>query len=259
MNKSELILEYIIKEYLINNEPIGSSELKSRANIDLSPSTIRFYFKRLSEDGSISQVHISSGRIPTQEALKSYWRRAIQTDKPLKILDFSAIDKLVKKYGIYCMVGFIKQNHLLEVLNVGNKYLVLGFEKCEIAIRYNVRLEKFLADFIRNDIKSIRNITEQIGLTELSKILTSKIEEKSFQKSGEMTVYELAAQTKNENITTLTSSKFFDSLPNGVFFDELLPQGYMAIKQNVICEDEQAKMFSVCRIDRDFIEFLNRI
>ena len=73
IDKKEFLLQSIIKAYIEHLEPIGSKELKSMYELDYSPATIRGYFKKLGDEGFLAQEHISSGRTPTNEALKQYW------------------------------------------------------------------------------------------------------------------------------------------------------------------------------------------
>ena len=74
IDKKEFLLQSIIKAYIEHLEPIGSTQLKSMYDITYSPATIRGYFKKLGEEGFLAQEHISSGRTPTTEALKQYWK-----------------------------------------------------------------------------------------------------------------------------------------------------------------------------------------
>ena len=70
IDKKEFLLQSIIKAYIEHLEPIGSKELKSMYDLDYSTATIRGYFKKLGDEGFLAQEHISSGRTPTNEALK---------------------------------------------------------------------------------------------------------------------------------------------------------------------------------------------
>ena len=69
-NKRDLILNSIIEAYLQDNMPIGSNELGSRMSAAIPASTIRVYFKKLSDEGEITKLHISGGRIPTIASLR---------------------------------------------------------------------------------------------------------------------------------------------------------------------------------------------
>ena len=72
-SKRDMILNSIIEAYLRGGSPIGSNELGARMDVAIPASTIRVYFKKLSDEGEITQLHISGGRIPTVNAMRRYW------------------------------------------------------------------------------------------------------------------------------------------------------------------------------------------
>ena len=71
INKRDLILNYIIEAYLDENTPIGSVDLGLRMDGLIPASTIRVYFKKLSDEGALKQLHISGGRMPTVLTMKN--------------------------------------------------------------------------------------------------------------------------------------------------------------------------------------------
>lgn len=91
-SKQALILESIIQAYLKSKMPIGSSELQMKMTLGISPSTIRIYFKKLSEEGSLVQLHVSSGRVPTHRALQGYWQERIDTSLPVEIKNIEKLE-----------------------------------------------------------------------------------------------------------------------------------------------------------------------
>lgn len=70
--RQEKILDALIKEYISSAEPVSSKLLKTRADLDVSPATIRNDFKELTEAGYIDQPHTSAGRVPTQKAYRYF-------------------------------------------------------------------------------------------------------------------------------------------------------------------------------------------
>ena len=80
MEKKFLILESLIKEYIKHPAPISSSYLQRKLELNLSSATIRYYFKQLTEHGYLIKQHVSSGRIPSDMALKIYWRQKLKTE-----------------------------------------------------------------------------------------------------------------------------------------------------------------------------------
>ena len=77
MQKKYFLLNQMIKQYVKCQEPIGSESLKISLEGKISSATIRNSFKILGQEGVIVQTHISSGRIPTDLALRNYWRELL--------------------------------------------------------------------------------------------------------------------------------------------------------------------------------------
>jgi len=76
--KKENILFLLVKEYLETGQPVGSKTLVNKYSLDISPATVRNYFSSLEEAGYLDQLHPSSGRIPTNKALKFYINRVVE-------------------------------------------------------------------------------------------------------------------------------------------------------------------------------------
>lgn len=130
-DKKDLILESIIQTYLLDNAPIGSNELNS--NLCIPASTIRVYLKRLSDEGLITQLHISSGRIPTILTMQNYWQNfwEKEQDKNIHIKNESFLKELSKEFEIYCLVYGGRSLVLKEVLDLNAKFIVLDLSSIE--------------------------------------------------------------------------------------------------------------------------------
>ena len=89
MNEREqLILECLIGEYIKNGKPVGSQELLKRCEtlLKCSSATIRTHLNSLAQKGYLTQQHISSGRVPTNQAYRFY------VDEVVKITDMIDCD-----------------------------------------------------------------------------------------------------------------------------------------------------------------------
>jgi heat-inducible transcriptional repressor len=82
-DRQEEILNALIREYISGAEPISSKLLKEKANLDVSPATIRNDFQELTEAGYIAQPHTSAGRIPTEKAYKYFVDKLFTDEKEL--------------------------------------------------------------------------------------------------------------------------------------------------------------------------------
>lgn len=258
IDKESLILEKIISEYIKNPEPIGSEQLKSRLNIKISSSTIRSYFKKLESGGSLMQIHISSGRVPTILALKRYWEDALLPLDELNISDLNTLNYLADEMSIFATLKYQFENRFQELVNIESRYLLLIFDEFEVSIEYSNALERFLREFLGVDISELKSISSQVGAKTLTERLERASSLNSIENSGNR---ELARMFSNNSIS---ESLFFELL-NGDLIDrvedglEFFSKEYMWIKQDAKIENQDAKLLSIGHISRDFERFFNQL
>src|SRR5215471_12954627 len=75
------ILRLIIRSYVTSGEPVGSRTLAKLMEWRLSPATIRNIMSDLEEDGYLSQLHTSSGRIPSEKGYRFYVDNLVDSEK----------------------------------------------------------------------------------------------------------------------------------------------------------------------------------
>ncbi len=68
------VLGLLIRDYIENPRPVGSSSLVRKHNLQISPATVRADFAILEKNGFITQPHTSAGRIPTVRGYKYFVR-----------------------------------------------------------------------------------------------------------------------------------------------------------------------------------------
>ncbi len=260
IDKRSIILNSIIKEYLKKGLPISSNELKVKLNINMAASTIRVYFKKLSEEGSITQLHMSGGRIPTNKTLKEYWQRVLSPNKRIKFYDIDRIKKAIKEHGIYCMIKFYEKSFLKEIINVDERYLILVFDNGEIALKYNKKVEIFLKSFLEYELHEIYEISSQVGLKELANKLKSVLIDQNTIKEGEEFLLETSRKFSSSKLYEYyTNPLIFNKIENKIYFDNIIPEGMMAINQKAKIEDKDANMVCVGYLQNDFESFLEQI
>ncbi|MBI2252110.1 MAG: heat-inducible transcription repressor HrcA [Armatimonadetes bacterium] len=76
--RQEKILLALIEEFIDTAEPVGSSTLLNKHNLDCSSATIRNEMAYLESLGFLGQPHSSSGRIPLDEAYRFYVKYLLQ-------------------------------------------------------------------------------------------------------------------------------------------------------------------------------------
>jgi heat-inducible transcriptional repressor len=256
-NKKKIILYSIINEYIKDPSPIGSEQLKVIMDIDVSSATIRNYFKKLSNDGELKQLHTSSGRVPTSEALKNYWQDKIPMLFPIKFNSITNMTKLSKQLDIFYIYRFATSNILKKIINVDNEFLLLIFSDNQIAVNYNKKIEKFLQDFIGSSIDSLNSVLENVGIFSISKKIDNH-NIKNAKHSNAKKIMELIVNrlTSEEIGNSILNAKILDSKKNGIYFDDITPSGYMAIKDDVLINNRPAKFFCLGKLSSDFNIFL---
>ena len=167
MTKKELVLEKLIENYINTKKPISSSFLSNELE-NIAASTIRLYFKKLTEEGYLAQIHTSSGRIPTIKALEKYWEKKLLKNS-FYFDEIKEINKISKKYNISFFGIVDKSIYLKDVIKVENKFLILDFEKEQIVIPFNKKLYLFMQDLIGIDGINFFDIITQMGLNKIIK------------------------------------------------------------------------------------------
>jgi transcriptional regulator of heat shock response len=84
------ILKAITDEYIESGEPVGSSNLVEKYNLNCSPATVRNEMAHLSDQGFLQKPHTSAGRIPTPLGLR-YYISNLMKEKEVPVLQEVAI------------------------------------------------------------------------------------------------------------------------------------------------------------------------
>jgi heat-inducible transcriptional repressor len=258
ISKQDLILEAIIKAYLEDHLPIGSAELQAKMPIEISASTIRTYFNRLCNEGILMQLHISGGRIPTINALKKYWTQRLKTDTAIALGTLSHVRKTVIEYGLYCALELQDNEELKEVINVDGRFLLLVFDSGEVTISYSAEAAKFLNELLGFGIYELRAIASKVGFNELCTKLDKMLVGKVLFQEGEEVLYEMARDNENRPFYSFfKDAKSILELKDGIYFEEIVPMGYMALKQKAKIGSNDAKVLCLGRLNTDFEGFFN--
>jgi heat-inducible transcriptional repressor len=276
INKKEFLLHHIIKAYLTNLEPIGSRQLKDMYNISYSPATIRGYFRKLCDDGYLAQEHISSGRIPTIEALKEYWIGKLHFNLPQ--VDYDKLKSLSTSMGLSIFVKQQTTDTLHRVLNVDNIYMILEFYKANVysenkfalttaddsyavTIKFNLAFHKFLTDMIGRTFDEILDISLQVGARHLYAQLSGYIQNNIFEIINVKQFLNLAIDydIEEKELNLFLQGDIMMKINQGIYTEDLLPQGQIAICHNTKINKTNVKMLVVGDLSKDYEYFYEGI
>ncbi len=262
MGKKEMLLSRVIIEYLKRKEPIGSESLKTLMDTKISSATIRNYFKVLASEGLLFQPHISSGRIPTMEALKSYWYRQIDTRLTLKVDSLELIKNACFLNDVFCVVALEQSNRLKTITRVNEEKLLLEFEHIGITLPFSSAIERFLNELRGLELVDVRKIAFQVCAKNLLQSL-SCVQSRNLIRFGVGALIQAYKHNSNEqSFYSIIDGSIFDSLQSGIYCEEVLPEGYVAIMQDVVLEtqsDKKGRILCVGALDRDFAHFFDYV
>jgi len=276
LDKKEFLLHSIIRAYIEHCEPIGSSQLKSMYDISFSPATIRGYFKKLGEEGYLAQEHISSGRTPTIEALKEYWVKRLSFDLPH--ISYDRLESLANNMGLSVFIKQQTRDTLYRVLNVDDVYMILEFYKTStfssneyalttsedsyaVTIKYNVAFYKFLNDMVGRSFDEILDISLQVGARHLYTELSGYMQNNTFKIINTKNFLNIAVQNdlEEKEINLFLQGDVMPRLDAGVYVENLVPQGQIAICHNTNIDGTDAKILVVGNLNKDYEYFYKGI
>lgn len=230
-DKKDLILESIIQTYLLDNAPIGSNELNS--NLCIPASTIRVYLKRLSDEGLITQLHISSGRIPTILTMQNYWQNfwEKEQDKNIHIKNESFLKELSKEFEIYCLVYGGRSLVLKEVLDLNAKFIVL-------------------------DLSSIEKIALRVHFIDLVEKIASLRQNLICYRSNEERAYQIY---QNDEFVKLLDCQIHRHFKESLEFEPLFKEGFMGLKVDAQFLGEDVNIILAGSVYTDYKKILQYI
>ncbi|MDL0089217.1 HrcA family transcriptional regulator [Campylobacter gastrosuis] len=257
ISKRDLILNSIISAYIDENLPIGSNELGSRMSVFMPASTIRVYFKKLSDEGQITQLHISGGRVPTQIAMQNYWSEIFADfDEIISINNDRVLKNICYKYDLYCMIFGSNDQNLDEILNLSDRFLVLKFSKDEIVLKFDARVEKFLSNLLGVSLNKLEIVASQVGLNELkNKIRELKRTKIQFQEN-EILAFKMLS---DERVKLIFEPSFESLMSENIAFYPLFNDGFMGLKLRANYLGNEAVMICGGSIYANYVKFLNEI
>lgn len=255
-----MVLQQVIKEYIAKKEPVGSLQISN--NSQVSSATIRNYFKRLSDDGLLLQPHISSGRVPTINALKSHWNNNLNV-KQVRNTSVSQIKNASEENDIFCIIATQWTKKLESIENIDSKYLLLCFDDVGVAVPFSTKLQKFLNDLKGLDVSDVRKIAYQVCAFSLLKML-EVVQDRQIERFGMQFIAKAFESQKNwQKFFEIINGSIFDTLENGIYFESILPKGYMCAMQEININDKKqrknTKMLCAGALDSNFERFYEQI
>lgn len=193
-DRKKKILQYVVDDYIETAVPVSSKSLTERHLKDISSATVRNELSALEELGYLTQLHTSSGRVPSAEAYKLYVSDLMVKDKlSAKELDYikkiflekadnleeviKNTTKVISELTSYTSVGI--QSHDLSEKIVSIKFFRYKPDSALVIIVTEMRLLK------DNFIAVPKSMTEE-QLKDAEKVLDNMCRNKTFGEICEM-------------------------------------------------------------------------
>ncbi len=122
--RDRAVLNAIVRDYIETAEMVESRAISKKAEIRLSPATIRNIMAYLEEIGLITQPHVSAGRVPTETGLRFYVNSILEL-RPLAESEKRRIQNYLKGSG----------QEVDELLKTTSKMLAVITEQAAIVSR----------------------------------------------------------------------------------------------------------------------------
>lgn len=254
----QTILNEVVFHYIRNPEPIGSVQLKEVIAIDLSSATIRNYFRRLVDEGLLTQLHASSGRIPTDKALQSYWRQTLDCTRAVEI-DADRLAASAKVHGLYALVQMRTPNRLQEVVKAKNGQLMAAFEQGAAVMEASAVIERLLSEFTGYDLADLIAIAQSNRIDALFYALR-QLRLQSTVRFNTQALIALATQTpgwSDRRFDALYEGDIAEGLKPGVFFESHAPEGCAVLAQHAKVDNRPALLVAFGPVTKDYQGFIN--
>jgi len=153
------------------------------------------------------------------------------------------------------------EDRLQSIHNIENTFLIMDFGDFRISIKYSAAFARFLNDLIGLEITDVVKISNQVGAYEVSIELSRYLRSSGYEivnikpLVGILNDYDF----EEEEIKRILNGDILDNLVDGLYFEDLLPMGFMGICHECKVEDKDAKVLIVGSLSTDFIYFYNNL
>ncbi|MBQ3597319.1 MAG: heat-inducible transcription repressor HrcA [Clostridia bacterium] len=97
-DRKKKILQYVVDDYISTAQPVSSKSITEKYMKNISSATVRSELAGLEELGYLTQLHTSSGRVPSTEAYRMYVNELMDKGK-LTVKELGAIKEAFKEHA----------------------------------------------------------------------------------------------------------------------------------------------------------------
>ncbi|MCB0744775.1 MAG: heat-inducible transcription repressor HrcA [Ignavibacteriae bacterium] len=135
--REKSILRYVIHQFILTANPVGSRNLSKKYNIGISPATVRNIMSDLEESGFLGHPHTSAGRVPTDIGYRYYVNSLMDSPK-LSQTEVNFIESQLEQVNV-------ETNEILKITstllsNLTNQLAYVSYPKFGNAILERLQL-----------------------------------------------------------------------------------------------------------------------
>lgn len=135
--REKSILRFVIHQFILTANPVGSRNISKKYNIGLSPATIRNIMSDLEESGFLGHPHTSAGRVPTDKGYRFYVDSLMDVPR-LGTLEKRKIDFEIEK-------GATETDELLKITSmilsdITNQLACVTYPKFDTAVLEKIQI-----------------------------------------------------------------------------------------------------------------------
>jgi heat-inducible transcriptional repressor len=83
-DRSRQVLATLVREHIESGEPVSSQIVARQCGLGVSPATVRHVLAHLEESGFVHQPHTSAGRVPTDQAYRTFVNMLLEGRRPAR-------------------------------------------------------------------------------------------------------------------------------------------------------------------------------
>ena len=217
-DREKSILRYVIHQFILTANPVGSRNLSKKYEIGFSPATVRNIMSDLEESGYLGHPHTSAGRVPTDLGYRFYVNSLMESPQ-LQQSEVDFIESQLEQVNI-------ETNEILRITStilssLTNQLAYVSYPKFGNAILEKLQLVEVSSSglLVVISIKSgmIRTITLEIIVALIGRAL--KQSERLLNERLSGLKFSEIRETFSERIKNISSSEF--KLVIRVFLDSV--------------------------------------
>ena len=136
------ILRIVVEDYIAENQPVASNNIKVKYNISFSPATIRNILAKLEYLGFLSHAYTSSGRIPTDLGYRYYVDQIIVYDE----METDLIENVREQLSVSANVDELMQGAALMLAKISGLFGVVIISEVRKSILTEIELVSLSSD-----------------------------------------------------------------------------------------------------------------